>query len=119
MRLVATLVLFAPLAVAACRDDHAGTATTTSHVMIPEPTAIDQSDEPRDRALVARIRRDLVLDRSLSVRAKSVVVVVRDGVATLRGDVPDRAEHDRVVALVVSVPGVVRVDDRLVSTKGP
>lgn len=116
MRLVATLVLLAPLASAACRgDDATGTATTTSHVLVAEPTAADQGNDPDDLALVGRIRRDLVLDRALSARAKNVVVVVRDGVATLRGEVPTRADHERVVARVVSVPGVVRVDDRLSS----
>lgn len=108
MRLVATVVLFA---LSACRDD------VTAHVLIPEPTAIDQSNEPRDLAVVGRIRRDLIADRRLSARAKNIVVVVRDGVTTLRGDVASRGDHERVVARVVSVPGVVHVDDRLVSSE--
>jgi osmotically-inducible protein OsmY len=49
------------------------------------------------------------------MRAKNVVVVVRDGVVTLRGDVANRPEHHLVVARVVSMPGVVRIDDRIES----
>lgn len=101
----ATLAL---CAIAACDDE-----ARARRALVADPTAFDQSDDARDLSLVAAVRRDLVADPLLSLSGKNVVVVVRDGVATLRGDVADRAEHERVVARVVSVPGVVRVDDRL------
>lgn len=109
---VAMLALtFASLG-AACRDDRASTAQTTSHVMIPDPTATDQSNDPNDLALAGEVRRKLVASDRLSMRAKSVVIVVRDGVVTMRGDVASASDHDELVARVVSVPGVVRIDDR-------
>lgn len=108
------LVLTASASLVACRDDdRASTTRTTSHVMIPEPSAVDQSNDPIDLALVGAVRRALVLDGQIGMRSKSVVLVVRDGVVTMRGDVPSVAEHERVVARVVSVPGVVRIDDRI------
>ena len=70
-----------------------------------------------DRALAETIRRGLVSDPQLSMRAKTAVLDITDGVVTLRGIVADEAEHDRLVQKVVSVPGVVRLDDRLTWTK--
>lgn len=105
------LVLAASLV--ACRDEMTGTASTTSHVLIPDPTAIDQSNAANDLALAGEVRRSLVGDARLGLRAKNVVVVVRDGVITLRGDVNSVEEHHDVVARVASVPGVVRIDDRI------
>lgn len=98
-----------------CRDELTGTASTTSHVLIPEPTAGDQSNAASDLALAGEIRRDLVADERLGMRAKNLVVVVRDGVVTLRGDVANLQQHQLVVARVASVAGVVRIDDRIES----
>lgn len=107
------LVLAASLV--ACRDEMTGTGSTTSHVLIPDPTAGDQSNAASDLALAGEIRRALVSDEQLGMRAKNVVVVVRDGVVTLRGEVASLSQHQRVVARAVSVPGVVRIDDRIES----
>jgi osmotically-inducible protein OsmY len=114
-RLVVAVVLGLGLALGACRDETTGTASTTSHVLITDPTAADQSNAASDLALAGEIRRALVADERLGMRAKNVVVVVRDGVVTLRGDVANRPEHHLVVARVVSMPGVVRIDDRIES----
>ena len=97
----------------ACRDEATGTASTTSHVLIPDPTATDQSNAASDLALAGQIRRTLVADERLGMRAKNVVIVVRDGVVTLRGDVADVQQHELIVARAVSVPGVTRIDDRI------
>jgi len=99
-------------ALVGCRDDRASTTSTTSHVVLADPTAGDQSNDPRDLALAGEVRRTMVMDTRLSMRAKSAVVVVRDGVVIVRGDVANQADHDQLVARVVSVPGVVRIDDR-------
>ena len=66
-------------ALVACRDETTGTASTTSHVLIPDPTATDQSNAASDLALAGEIRRALVSDERLGMRAKNVVLVVRDG----------------------------------------
>jgi osmotically-inducible protein OsmY len=106
----------ASAALAACgRDDRAGTPTTTSvtSVEIADPKATDQSNSKDDLALVQSVRQRLVGDGMLSFRAKNAVVVVQDGVVTLRGEVADRVDHDLVIAKVASIPQVVRIDDRL------
>ena len=99
----------------ACRDEATGTASTTSQLLIPDPTAADQSNAASDLALAGEIRRALVSDERLGMRAKNVVIVVRDGVVTMRGDVANVEQHQLVVARAVSVPGVVRIDDRIES----
>jgi hyperosmotically inducible protein len=78
-------------------------------------TATDQPATKEDVSLVRSVRRTLVADASLSMRAKNAVVVARDGVVTLRGNVADPVERKLVVVKVSAVPGVVRVDDRLSS----
>ncbi len=98
------------LLLASCRSS---SSSPTATVLEPEPTAIDQSMSERDRALVGEVRRRLVVDRGLSFSAKNVVVVVRDGVVTLRGHVRDEADHAALLSIVVSVPEVVRLDDRI------
>ena len=78
-----------------------------------EPTALDQSNDAADLALVGQVRRKLIVDDRLSLRAKSVILVVRGGVVTLRGDVAGAADHDALIARVASVPGIVSIDDRV------
>jgi osmotically-inducible protein OsmY len=103
--LAATLAL---VTVAGCGGDR-----SDRHVIDEDPTAGDQKNAPKDLALLGKVRRTLVTDWGLSFRAKNVVLVVSDGVVTVRGSVTSRAEHDMLVARIVSVPGVVRIDDRL------
>lgn len=106
MKLIAaTLAL---IALAGCGGDR-----SDRHVVDAEPTAQSQSNAAADLALLGSIRRTLVTDWRLSFRAKNAVLVVRDGVVTVRGSVANEADHDRLVARVVSTPGVVRIDDRL------
>ena len=101
------------LAATACRKDRAATTTTTGGEITAEPVATDQNTDARDVALAAEIRRDLVTDDMLTMRAKNATLIVSDGVVTLRGEVASQADHDRLVARVVSVPGVRRVEDRV------
>jgi len=101
------------LAATACHKDRAGTTTTTGGEIALEPVATDQNSDARDVALVAQIRRDLVTDDMLTMRAKNATLIVSDGVVTVRGDVASQADHDRLVARVVSVPGVRRIEDRV------
>ena len=113
MRLASVMLALSAIAAAGCRDEATGETSTTSHVLVAEPTPLDQGNDPRDLERVGAVRRHLVSDAALSLRAKNAIVVVRDGVVTLRGDVLTRSDHDALVARVVSVPGVVRIDDRI------
>lgn len=113
-RVLTAALALSLLHLAACKrgDDPAGTTSTTG-VEIADPKAHDQKNHKDDLVLVQEVRQRLVADDSLSLRAKNIVVVVQDGVATLRGPVVDQVEHDLVIAKIASIPGLVRVDDRL------
>jgi len=102
------------LQVVACKrsEDPVGTTSTTG-VEIADPKADDQANRKDDLVLVQEVRQRLVADPTLSMRAKNIVVVVQDGVVTLRGPVVDQVEHDLVIAKIASIPGMQRVDDRL------
>lgn len=117
---VVTLTVAVAVAVsslAACHGGEKVGTTQPTSAEIADPKAADQSNAPDDLELVRAIRQRLVSDRVISMRAKNAVVVVQDGVVTLRGDASDSVDHDLVIAKVISVPGVVRVDDRLVFPK--
>lgn len=77
------------------------------------PTAGDQSNDEASLKLAARIRRALVKDKNLSVRAHNITVVVKGGAVTLRGMV-DSSEEKRVVhQKVEQIAGSVPVNDLL------
>ncbi len=77
------------------------------------PTAGDQSNDEASLKLAARIRRALVKDKNLSVRAHNITVVVKGGTVILRGMV-DSSEERRVVhQKVEQIAGSVPVNDLL------
>ncbi len=113
------VLALSPWMLLACKREgsEARTTTTGAGYEIVDPKAQHQSNAPDDLGLASDVRRRLVADDTLSARAKNIVVVVQDGVATLRGPVADRVEHDLVVQKIASVPGIVRLDDRLTFEK--
>lgn len=101
----------------ACSNDHmhdvrAGDSSTQSknNQAGKGVTATDQSNNPADVDLTARVRRALVDDSSLSVMAENLTVVSKDGVVTVRGAVKSADEVTRVENVVRGVTGVSRVD---------
>jgi osmotically-inducible protein OsmY len=85
------------------RRDRSGTSVT--------PTK--QSNESSAVDLVARVRKAIVDDDGLSVKAHNVKVVANNGVVTLRGPVASEQEKAQVQKDVASVHGVDRVDNQL------
>lgn len=79
----------------------------------PETTAADQSEASDDLAITRHIRRAVVSYDGLSMSARNVVIVTRDGVVTLRGTVDNPNERVVVTQLARDATGVVRVEDRL------
>lgn len=89
------------------RDKDGGTLTPT-----------DQSESEADRELTQRVRKSVVDDDSLSMNAKNVKVITRNGKVTLRGIVDTQAEKDAVAAKARAVSGVTDVDNQLeINTK--
>jgi hyperosmotically inducible protein len=73
----------------------------------------DQAENEADRGITKEIRAALVKKEELSVNAKNVKVVTNDGNVTLRGPVKDETEKSTIVAAVLEVPGVKKVDNQL------
>ncbi|HEV8112339.1 MAG TPA: BON domain-containing protein [Planctomycetota bacterium] len=76
-------------------------------------TPIDQSESSEDRALTQAVRQSLMEDASLSLNAKNVKVVSRDGKVTLRGVVESQAEKASIESKVKALAGVAECDDQL------
>lgn len=77
------------------------------------PTAMDQSDDKEDLALVQAIRKAVVADDTLSMTAKNVKIIVRDGKVILRGPVHDEAERKAIRNKSVEIAGKGNVEDLL------
>jgi hyperosmotically inducible protein len=76
-------------------------------------TPLDQKEDSRDIEITAEVRKELVGNHDLSMTAKNVKVVTRDGVVTLRGPVETDAEKATVHAAAQKVVGDQRVDDQI------
>lgn len=84
------------------RDKYAGNVT-------PE----DQFNTPEDRNLLATIRRAVVQDKSLSVMAHNIKIMVDAGKVTLRGPVKTADEKLKVEKVVQAVKGVSSINNSL------
>ena len=103
------LAALAALALGACkRDETVDTTQTTSASVTP----IDQKNDREDIQLTAAIRKSLVADRDLSMNAKNVKIITRDGSVTLRGVVDSEAEKAKVED-EARAAGVRNVDNQL------
>jgi len=60
-------------------------------------TAEKQSNSKDDLALTQKIRQAVVKDGSLSMNAKNVKIIARDGKITLQGPVDSQQEKDAIV----------------------
>ena len=76
-------------------------------------TPMKQSNESSAVDLVAQVRKAIVHDDGLSVKAHNVKVVANNGVVTLRGPVASEQEKAQVQKDAASVHGVDRVDNQL------
>jgi osmotically-inducible protein OsmY len=98
------------LALGACRRDEAVDTTRTTSATV---TPIDQKNDQPDLDLTAKIRRTLVADHDLSMNAKNVKIITRDGSVTLRGVVESEAERARVEDEAIRIAGVLNVNSEL------
>jgi hypothetical protein len=77
-------------------------------------TAADQGNGEADLSITRQIRQAVVADDRLSLSAKNITIVTREGVVTLRGEVDTTAEHAVLQEITNRVPGVRRLDDQVV-----
>jgi hypothetical protein len=117
--LVALAVALVTVTAPSCRDDKKTSETqTTGATFQSEPVATDQSNSAEDLAIAGEMRRRVMLESKLSASAKNVVIVVRDGVITLRGEIANEDDRKTLRWLASEVHGVARVDDALLTMSG-
>lgn len=83
---------------------------------VPEP--MDQGTSDVDMTITTVLRKAITSDEHLSMNAKNVKIITRDGVVTLRGPVETTAERAAIEAAANAVSGVRRVDSYLEVTGG-
>ena len=77
-------------------------------------TADQQKENASDRDLIAKIRKAIVADKSLSTYAHNVKIVSQNGTVTLKGPVRSDAEVQTIVAKATEVAGSsYKVDNQL------
>ncbi|MEO5802378.1 MAG: BON domain-containing protein [Verrucomicrobiota bacterium] len=79
-------------------------------------TAQDQGTSDADRKIVMEIRQSVVTQQTptdLSLVAKNVTIITKDGVVTLKGSVKTEAEKADLEARAKAVSGVKSVDNKL------
>jgi osmotically-inducible protein OsmY len=118
-----TLVLCCLLGLVACNRDQTGAGTSlTSAEAGPSASDRDKAGatsptQPGERNMDNRITQDIrqsvMSDDSLSPEAKSVRIVVTEGIVTLRGTVKSQHEKDLIADKAKRAAGVTRVDNLL------
>jgi hyperosmotically inducible periplasmic protein len=78
-----------------------------------EPTADRTKDNVNDRDIMAKIRRSIMDDKSLSTYAHNVKIVSKEGKVTLKGPVRSEDEKKSVAAKATEVAGAGNVTDEL------
>jgi hyperosmotically inducible protein len=78
--------------------------------------AAQQSNQSNDLDITRNIRRALIKDKSLSVRAHNVTIITKDGKVTLKGRVDSAAEKQTVESAASNIAGVGNVDDQLTTS---
>ena len=81
-------------------------------------TAEQQSSAKDDLALTQRIRQAVVKDHSLSMDAKNIKIITRNGKVMLRGPVKTQQEKDAIAAKASEIAGKGNVEDQLEVKKG-
>ncbi len=76
-------------------------------------TPMDQGNSDADIGVTQAIRKALVDDNTLSVNAKNLKVITKDGVVVLRGPVASKAEADAVLTHVSHVNGITRLENQI------
>lgn len=120
------LAVMTVLAVSACTDDrHTSSSNNADSASRNDrnlntgpdatnaPTAGDQSESEGDRRITQEVRKAVIADSTLSMKAKNCTIITINGVVTLRGSVDTAAERLSISNTADRVSGVHRVDNLL------
>lgn len=75
-------------------------------------TPMDQSGSKADREITQGIRQS-IMKQELSMNAKNIKVITRNGEVTLRGPVDSQSEVEQIVQMAKAVPGVKTLKNEL------
>jgi hyperosmotically inducible protein len=78
-----------------------------------EPTADQAKNDAGDRAVMQKIRKSVMDDKSLSTYAHNVKIVARNGKVTLIGPVRSQQEEDSILQKATAVAGAENVTDQI------
>jgi hyperosmotically inducible protein len=76
-------------------------------------TAEKQSNNKDDLALTQKIRQEVMKNGSLSMNAKNIKIIVREGKVMLRGPVDSQQEKDTIGTKAGEIAGKDKVDNQL------
>jgi hyperosmotically inducible periplasmic protein len=76
-------------------------------------TAEKQSNNKDDLALTQKIRQEIMKNGSLSMNAKNIKIIVREGKVMLRGPVDSQQEKDTIGTKAGEIAGKDKVDNQL------
>jgi hyperosmotically inducible protein len=76
-------------------------------------TAEKQSNSKDDLALTQKIRQAVMKDGSLSMNAKNVKIIAREGAISLKGPVDSQREKDTIATAAGEIAGKDKVDNQL------
>lgn len=78
-----------------------------------QPTADQQKMNPADRDIVAKIRKSIMADKSLSTYAHNIKIISQDGTVTLKGPVRSEDEAQSILAKAVEVTSKDKVVNQM------
>ena len=114
------LTLICLLVLANCTRSRSGTASeygadnsARNSNSEQQSTAQSQKENSLDLSITQKIRQAIVDDNSLSMNARNVKIITRDGQVTLRGPVDTGVEKENIENKATSVAGVSHVDNQL------
>jgi osmotically-inducible protein OsmY len=117
--LVLSSLLIVMMLGACSKSDKTSSSTSPSDNQMASkgPTASDQPTNEADTKVAQDVRQALTSDSSLSTAAQNVTVVASNGTVTLRGNVKDGSEKQKVADKAMQVAGVSNVDNQLTVTQ--
>ena len=106
--LSAAVALSAPVRIHAAQQS-TSKADNTQKNAEKGATAEQQKENKTDREITREIRRSVVKDKTLSIKAHNVKIITKDGHVTLRGPVKSEEEKKTVEKAAVEVVGKGKV----------
>jgi hyperosmotically inducible protein len=103
-----TIVAAGSLALAACNRESEAPAPSTAR---PADSTHSTTQAMDDAGITTRVKTALIAESQLNSRG--IDVDTRDGIVTLSGSVPDKAQSDRAAQVAQGIGGVRRVENRL------